>query len=191
MSMTSTAAAGISLPHPVIILGRDDSGKAHASFFPATDAQPASRAASLMGMFSLRADNDAVRSLLPKLPKGKLFDSGKAFVPFVKQDLYKQIAAHLPEADRAKAEEVRAAPADVSQQGHAATPSNVPDDWGKIVVGSLVLATDDPLEGWFEATVIELKPDNVLRLQWRHYLDLPPFNRKLEDVALLHPSMKL
>ncbi|MBY3245136.1 hypothetical protein HFO16_27745 [Rhizobium laguerreae] len=191
MTITSTAAAGISLPHPVIILGRDDSGKAHASFFPATDAQPASRAASLMGMFSLRADNDAVRSLLPKLPKGKLFDSGKAFVPFVKQDLYKQIAAHLPEADRAKAEEVRVAPADVSQQGHAATPSNVPDDWGKIVVGSLVLATDDPLEGWFEATVIELKPDNVLRLQWRHYLDLPPFNRKLEDVALLHPSMKL
>ncbi|TBG66576.1 hypothetical protein [Rhizobium leguminosarum] len=191
MTATATAANGISLPHPVIILGRDDNGKAHASFFPATDAQPASRAASLMGMFSLRADNDAVRSLLPKLPKGKLFDSGKAFVPFVKQDLYNQIAAHLPEADRAKAEEVRVAPAGVSQQGHAATPSNVPDDWSKILVGSLVLATDDPLEGWFEATVVELKPDNVLRLQWRHYLDLPPFNRKLEDVALLHPSMKL
>ncbi|TAU77950.1 hypothetical protein [Rhizobium ruizarguesonis] len=191
MTITSTAAAGISLPHPVIILGRDDSGKAHASFFPATDAQPASRAASLMGMFSLKADNDAVRSLLPKLPKGKLFDSGKAFVPFVKQDLYQQIAAHLPEADRVKAETVRAAPADVSQQGHAATPSNVPDDWSKILVGSSVLATDDPLEGWFEATVVELKPDSVLRLQWRHYLDLPPFNRKLEDVALLHPSMKL
>ncbi|MBX5201030.1 hypothetical protein [Rhizobium sp. NZLR1] len=51
--------------------------------------------------------------------------------------------------------------------------------------------TEDPLEGWFEATVVELKPDNVLRLQWRHYLDLPPFNRRLEDVALLHPSMKL
>ncbi|MGO7666524.1 hypothetical protein ACC697_29235 [Rhizobium ruizarguesonis] len=181
----------ITLPHPVIVLGRDDNGKAHASFFAATDALPAARAATLMGMLALRADNDAVRSLLPKLPKGKLFESGKAFVPFVKQDLYKQIAAHLPEADRAKAETVRSAPADVSQQGHAATPSNVPDDWSKIVVGSLVLATEDPLEGWFEATVIELKPDSVLRLQWRHYLDLPPFNRKLEDVALLHPSMKL
>ncbi|MBX5201029.1 hypothetical protein [Rhizobium sp. NZLR1] len=108
MTATATAANGISLPHPVIVLGRDDNGKAHASFFPATDAQPASRAASLMGMLALPADNDAVRSLLPKLPKGKLFDSGKAFVPFVKQDLYKQIAAHLPEADRAKAEEVRA-----------------------------------------------------------------------------------
>lgn len=190
-TLNALAANGISLPHPVIILGRDDNGKAHASFFPATDAQPASRAASLMGMLALPADNDAVRSLLPKLPKGKLFDSGKAFVPFVKQDLYKQIAAHLPEADRVKAEEVRAAPADVSQQGHSATPSNVPDDWGKIVVGSLVLATEDPLEGWFEATVVELKQDNVLRLQWRHYLDLPPFNRRLEDVALLHPSMKL
>jgi hypothetical protein len=185
------AATGISLPHPIIILGRDDNGKAHASFFPATDARPASRAASLMGMLALPADNDAVRSLLPKLPKGKLFDSGKAFVPFVKQDLYKQIAAHLPEGDRAKAEEVRAAPADVSQQGHSAAPTNLPDGWDKVVVGSLVLATDDPMEGWFEATVIEVKPDNVLRLQWRHYLDLPPFNRRLEDVALLHPTVKL
>ncbi|ARO31742.1 hypothetical protein NXC14_CH03858 [Rhizobium sp. NXC14] len=190
-NLTALAANAITLPHPVIILGRDDNGKAHASFFPATDAQPASRAASLMGMLALPADNEAVRSLLPMLPKGKLFDSGKAFVPFVKQDLYKQIAAHLPEPDRAKAEEVRAAPADVSQQGHAATPGNVPGGWDKVVVGSLVLATEDPLEGWFEATVVELKPDNVLRLQWRHYLDLPPFNRRLEDVALLHPSMKL
>ncbi len=185
------AANAITLPHPVIILGRDDNGKAHASFFPATDAQPASRAASLMGMLALPADNDAVRSLLPRLPKGKLFDSGKAFVPFVKQDLYRQIAAHLPEAERAKAEEVRAAPADVSQQGHSASPTNLPEGWDKVVVGSLVLATDDPMEGWFEATVIELKPDDVLRLQWRHYLDLPPFNRRLEDVALLHPTVKL
>ncbi|TBF80830.1 hypothetical protein [Rhizobium leguminosarum] len=187
----STAPARASLSYPVVVLGRDDSGKAHASYFSAADGHMASRAANLMGMLALRADNDAIRSLLPKLPKGKLFDSGKAFVPFVKQDLYQQIAAHLPEADRAKAEAVRAAPTDVSQQGHAATPSNVPDDWSKIAVGSLVLATEDPLDGWFEATVIELKPDSVLRLQWRHYLDLPPFNRKLEDVALLHPTMKL
>ncbi len=187
----STATTRASLAYPVIILGRDDNGKAHASFFPATDAQPASRAATLMGMLALPADNDAVRSLLPKLPKGKLFDSGKAFVPFVKQDLYKQIAAHLPEVERAKAEEVRAAPVDVSQQGHSAAPTNLPEGWDKVVVGSLVLATEDPLEGWFEATVVELKPDNVLRLQWRHYLDLPPFNRRLEDVGLLHPTLEL
>lgn len=188
---TISNATAVSLPHPVIILGRDDGGKAHASFFPATDAQSASRAASLMGMLALKADNDSVRSLLPKLPKGKLFDSGKAFVPFVKQDLYKQIAAHLPEAERAKAEEMRAAPEADSAQQHPVKPNNLPEDWSKIAVGSLVLATDNPLEGWYEATVIEMKADDVLRLRWRHYLDLPPFNRRLEDVALLHPSVKL
>ncbi|MGO6819813.1 hypothetical protein ACCS67_33995 [Rhizobium brockwellii] len=191
-TLNTLAANEISLPYPVIILGRDDSGKAHASFFPATDAQPASRAASLMGMLSLRADNDAVRALLPRLPKGKLFDSGKAFVPFVKQDLYKEIAAHLPEADRAKAEAVRAVTdADAAQPDQPTKPSNLPEDWSKVVVGSLVLASDDPLDGWYEATVTELLPDDVVRLRWRHYLDLPAFNRRLEDVALLHPSAKL
>ena len=194
MTSTAIAASAISLPHPVIILGRDDSGKAHASFFPATDAQPASRAASLMGMLALRADTDAVRALLPKLPKGKLFDSGKAFVPFVKQDLYKEIAAHLPEADRVKAEAVRAAAdadADAAQSDQPTKPSNLPEDWSKVVVGSLVLASDDPIDGWYEATVTELLPDDVVRLRWRHYLDLPAFNRRREDLALLHPSVKL
>lgn len=192
MTATPATAPVISLPHPVIILGRDDSGKAHASFFPAVDAQPASRAASLMGMLSLQADNDAVRALLPKLPKGKLFDSGKAFVPFVKQELYQQIATHLPEADRVRAEEIRVTPEQKPAEGqHPVKPSNLPEDWSKLAVASLVLATDDPLDGWYEATVIELLPDDVVRLQWRHYLDLPPFNRRLEDVALLHPSVKL
>jgi hypothetical protein len=176
----------------VIILGRDDRGKAHASFFPATDAQPASRAANLMGMIALPADNDAVRSLLPKLPKGKLFDSGKAFVPFVKQELYSQIAAHLPQADRAKAEQVRVATdASPGSDNKPVKPSNLPEDWSKVTVGSLVLVTEDPLEGWYEATVVELLPDSVVRVRWRHYLDLPAFSRRLEDLALLHPSVKL
>jgi hypothetical protein len=145
-----------------------------------------------MGMLSLRADNDAVRALLSKLPKGKLFDSGKAFVPFVKQDLYKEIAAHLPEADRAKAEAVRAvSEADTAQPDQPTKPNSLPEDWSKVIVGSLVLASDDPIDGWYEATVTELLPDDVVRLRWRHYLDLPAFNRRLEDVALLHPSVKL
>jgi hypothetical protein len=96
----STARSNISLPHPIIALGRDDRGKAHASYFPATDAHLASKAAGLMGMLALQADTDGVRAFLPNLPKGKLFDSGKAFVPFVKQDLYKEIASHLPDGDR-------------------------------------------------------------------------------------------
>jgi hypothetical protein len=157
-SMTSTARTAISLPHPIIVLGRDDRGKAHASYFPATEAHLASKAAGLMGMLALQADSDGVRAFLPKLPKGKLFDSGKAFVPFVKQDLYKQIASHLPDGDRERAEHIPAAPSDGVQppstgdQSQPVKPSPLPEDWSKLKVGSLVLAADGPLEGWYEAT---------------------------------------
>jgi hypothetical protein len=191
---TSTTRADISLPHPIIVLGRDDRGKAHASYFPATDAHLASKAAGLMGMLALQADNDRVRAFLPKLPKGKLFDSGKAFVPFVKQDLYKQIASHLSEGDRERAEQIRVAPTDSvapspnHDQSQPAKPSPLPEDFSKLKVGSLVLATEGPLEGWYEATITEIKPNETVRLKWRDYLDMPSFGRRVDQLALLHPS---
>ncbi len=189
MTMTSAAALNVSLPHPVIVLGRDDNGKAHASYFPAVDSHLASKAANLMGMLSLRADSDQVRAYLPKLPKGKLFDSGKAFVPFVKQDLYREIAAHLPAEERELAERVRVAPVpDPAEAEAAARPTNMPEDWSKLAVGSLVLASEGPLEGWFEATVLAMGEDNSVRLKWRDYLEMPAFDRRVDQVALIHPA---
>jgi hypothetical protein len=193
----STAAARASLPHPIVVFGRDDSGKAHASYFSSADGHMAKKAAGLMGMFALRADNDHVRSLIGRIPKGKLFSSGKAFVPFVKQDLFQQLADQLPAEDRQRLDEPRAAaandaiPGDVGDLNSAAVPekpSRLPEDWSKLKVGSIVLASEEPLEGWFEATIIEMKPNGGLRLKWRDYLDLPPFGRTVEQVALIHPN---
>lgn len=197
----STAAARPSLPQPIVVLGRDDSGKAHASYFSAADGHFAIRAAGLMGMVTLRADNDDIRALMAKIPKGKLFESGKAFVPFVKQDLFKQLADRLPAEDRLRLDKPRASAANDSrsQSGPGnngsitatATPQKplrLPEDWSKLKVGNIVLATEGPLEGWFEATITEMKPDSVVRLQWRDYLDQPPFDRKPEQLALIHPA---
>ncbi|MCP2158363.1 MULTISPECIES: hypothetical protein [unclassified Agrobacterium] len=65
------------------------------SFFPATDSRAAEKAAELLGMVTLKVEGDELRAFLGRLPQGKLFDSGKAFVPFVKQELYQTIAAYL------------------------------------------------------------------------------------------------
>jgi len=193
----STAAARGSLPHPIVVLGRDDSGKAHASYFSAADGHMAKKAAGLMGMVALRADNDHVRSLMARIPKGKLFNSGKAFVPFVKQDLFLQLADQLPAEDRQRLDQPRATAAndaipgdvgDMNGAGMPQRPSRLPEDWSKLKVGSIVLATEGPLEGWYEATVTEMKPGGGLRLKWRDYLDLPPFGRTVEQVALIHPK---
>ncbi len=89
------ATPAVTQPCPVIILGRDDNGRPHVSFFPAIDSRAAEKAAELLGMVTLKVEGDELRAFLGRLPQGKLFDSGKAFVPFVKQELYQTIAAYL------------------------------------------------------------------------------------------------
>lgn len=190
-AVTTNAPSAVTLPCPIIILGRDDNRRPHASFFPATDTRAAQRAAELMGMTALKAENDQVRAFLARLPQGKLFESGKAFVPFVKQDLYSEIAAHLTDDERERLEAPRVVaeqPSMTAAAPHPVRPKNLPESWDKLTVGSLVLATDGPLEGWYEANVIEIKGEAGLRLKWRDYLDIPPFTRRVDQVALIHPA---
>ncbi len=178
MAVATQHANPVTLPHPVIILGRDDNGKAHASFFPATDHSSAEQAARLMGMLALKADRDEIRAFLPKLPKGKLFDSGKAFVPFVKQDLYREIAAHLPEGEREKAEQVR-----VTADAAAGDGSET-----SLKVGHLVLAKEGAGGPWYEAVIVAVYGNDSVRLRWRDYDDEAPFTRRLAELAMLHPA---
>lgn len=188
-TISLTPASPVTLPCPIIILGRDYKRKPHASFFPATDTRSAQHAAQIMGMAAIRVENDEVRSFLTRLPQGKLFDSGKAFVPFVKQDLFNEIAAHLSPEDRKRLEQPRAAPeTPPTEIPHPVRPKNMPDSFDKIIVGSLVLATEGPLEGWYEAKVVEVKAGLSLRLQWRDYLDIPPFTRRIDQIAIIHPA---
>lgn len=180
----------------LIVLGRDDAAKAHASWFDQTEADQARAAAKTMGMMALTVGNDEVRGLADLLPHGKIFGSGKAFVPFVKGALYDQLVAHVPVAEQirplrlirsqADAEHASAPPAPINKPGKA-PPLTVPTDWSNIVPGSVVLATEGD-EGWFEAVVVEVQTGDSVWLQWRDYADQPKFVRSLKRLALLHPS---
>jgi len=179
----------------IIILGRDDVGKAHASWFPKADVPMAEEAAQTMGMTTLAVSTAELRGAAGRLPKGKLFASGRAFVPFVKMQTFEALAAHLPEDKRKKATAPRPATkraAETAGKGTGATierpTPTIPEDFAKIVVGSLVLCTDNPDQGWFLALVVKVTDDGVFTLRWRDWVDYPPFTRKREQLALLHPS---
>ena len=184
----------------LILLGRDDAGKAHASWFDGEDAAPAKDAAKLMGMAALPVEGDELRDLAIRLPKGKLFTSGRAFVPFVKGETFERLLNHLPEPLKvrpvmisrpAKAngkEKGANASADPAEPGPEKPAAHRPEDWSKIVVGSLVLAREGKDDGYFEARVVEVIGEGVFRLSWRDWLDYPPFTRKAEQIALLHPK---
>ena len=77
----------------IVVFGRDDAGKPHAAVFSHSDAQLAEKAAGLMGMRVLRLETDKACELAGRLPRGRVFASGRAFVPFVKAGLYEALAA--------------------------------------------------------------------------------------------------
>ncbi|TRD03776.1 hypothetical protein FJV76_14135 [Mesorhizobium sp. WSM4303] len=194
----STGAPAHALP-ALIVLGLDDGGKAHASWFGEAEVGVAEKAAGMMGMAALPvADAYELKGLADKLPQGRVFESGRAFVPFVKRTLYDAIATHLPPGyqfpvraadDRPPTKpKKKASPADAPESGPKRPEPSRPTDWDKIEVGSLVLATMGAFQGWYEATVTKISPEGVYTLRWRDWLEEPAFTRKLTKLALLHPD---
>lgn len=177
----------------LILVGLDDQGKPHAAWFDADQSDAAAVAADLMSMALIDITTDDLAAIASKLPKGKLFESGKAFVPFVKRTVYDQLATHLDDdyltSAAARVESAQAAASEsYAKASKGEAPLRKPEDWSKLLAGDLVLASDDPEEGWFEAVVIEATGGDKFRLHWRDFADLPTFTRGITEIALLHPQ---
>lgn len=179
----------------LIVFGLDDTKRPHASAFPAHEAELAEKAAGLMGMTALRLATDAQKALAAKLPKGRVFASGRAFVPFVRAGLYEAIVAaagvlakNAPSACAGSADSPKA-DAGAGGPAGAAKPATPPQPvgWADIRVGSVVLATAGPDQGWYESEVIEIL-DDLMKLRWRSWPEEPVFARRFSQVGLLPPN---
>ena len=174
----------------LIVLGRDASGKSHASWFDTEEAPLAKKAAGLMGMATMRVASADIRKLADRLPHGKVFASGKAFVPFVKGELYTSLLDHLDVAEKdrlASLQMEKETTAAASTEG-TVTTDELPADWSKLKVGSLVVAWESKDNGWWLAKVVTVNTDDLYTLSWHEYPDLATFIRKRKFIALLHPS---
>lgn len=198
--MTASAAGTSSPSHDLLpaglILGRDDNDRPHAAWFMPDQLAAAESAAGLMGMcFVGVGDNHALATIATKLPKGKLFDSGKAFVPYVGGATFEALLPHAPPAagehkePKPKTSKVRtsANTDDPTKPPASAKGIDHPKDWQSIKLGSVVLASESREEGWFEAIVVEVVSDEVIGLKWADYPDFDPFLRHRQRVALKFP----
>lgn len=177
----------------LILVGLDDQGKPHASWFEEEQADAAAVAADLMGFAIIDVSGVELTAIATALPKGKLFESGKAFVPFVKRTVYDRLATYLDDdyltTTAARVDAAQAAASETyasASKGEA--PLRKPEDWSKLLAGDLVLATEDRAEGWFEAVIVELVDEDKVKLRWRDYPDYPHVTCKIVEVALLHPQ---
>lgn len=190
-------AANADTTPAIIVFGPDDTGKPHASTFTIDQRHEAIRAAGLMSFRALAIEGEPLISLAAKIPAGKVFSSGKGFVPFVKRDVGQQLdqlakdqpdlLIALPDLDVGS---------DSISEGDAVTAlDDLPKDWDDIKVGSRVLAQDDPEDGWWEAIVQHVHesgtkeyPCAMFTLIWEASPEDGKFTKRFDQVALLYPT---
>jgi hypothetical protein len=91
--MTAQAKPDLTDAPALVVFGRDATGKPHASAFTQSEAYLATKAAELMGLRLLPVRTDTERSLAAKVPRGRVFATGRAFVPFIKAALFTELQA--------------------------------------------------------------------------------------------------
>jgi hypothetical protein len=215
-SEASTSEPSVSTGRPAAVLfGLDDQGKAHAATFESEELEAARKAAGLMDMQMAELQGEDHMAAVAQVPRGRLYATGKAFVPFVKRDLYERLLAIVrPSAAGEGAPTTGQAGEQVSKDATAPRPDAAeiashdrppvtgpsepeihplkvaygrPSDWQAVAKGDLVLAQESLSDGWWEAVIVEQEGD-VITLQWRDYPRLPKFLRHREGLALINPS---
>jgi hypothetical protein len=165
----------------LIVLGRDDQGKPQAARFPSDQADLVAKAAKAMNLMTCKVDGGALAELAKRLPIGRLYATGRGFVPSVGRSLYGKIIEQLQLAGQPVPRDADQSPADQPAPG-------LPTTWDDIAVGHLVIARDHSTSnGWWEAIVLARDGD-MLTLKWRDYPQQAKVVQHVGSVALLKPT---
>jgi hypothetical protein len=176
-------------PDKLFVFGLDDDGKPRGARFSEFNEKVVS-AAGQMKLTSVHPASPAVTEIAMKLPIGRLYASGKAFVPPIRRDLLGKLKAAL-EAPGDESQVHQPAPAQAAEKAKATggvVAAGLPRSWESIDVGQLVLVEDDdPGYGWWPCLVTK-REDQVLTLRLRDYPDKGTYVRHVAQVGLLNPG---
>ena len=87
----STSAARC--PSPLVLFGIDNRGKPKGARFGKEHASLAMKAATQLQLQVLASNDPKVAEIAARLPVGRVHATGRAFVPFIRRDLYDQLLA--------------------------------------------------------------------------------------------------
>ncbi|WP_114011675.1 hypothetical protein [Cohaesibacter intestini] len=184
----------------LVVITKDVSGVARGSWFAASDAKVAKASAKAAGSVAVVVKGTKIMGLAQRVPKGRIFDSGKLFMPRIQGEVFDKLMGFAPQADKAPQLQLVAS-SDADSAGSSSEASvassasviegKVPDEWSKLGVGSLVLARDVEEESFYLAVIIGKTGPINFTLRWRDYTDEPNFQRQVSDLAMLHPKVDL
>lgn len=182
---------------PYLVYGLDKEGKPRGARY-LTIRDDFVSAAMDMGLQVLLVP-DELASIVAKLPLGRIYASGKAFIPIIRRPLYDKLkeahnkleATQKVETEKAHVESRRRtsqliAQGDVSLGKPAV--GNLPTAWDSISPGDMVVAMISPDEGWWSCIVVEREGD-LLTVRYRDFPKRPEFVRHISTIASVHPGI--
>jgi hypothetical protein len=188
---------------PVFAFGLDENGKPRGARFSQGLNDQIVSAALDMNCRVIQNHSAALTALGMKLPVGRVYASGKAFIPNIRRDLYDKLEAarqQPPEEvggvipvslfkEPSEPPSAAGEPKDKAATVACASPmaSGLPKSWETIASGHMVLAFEGPGEGWWEAVVVH-REEEILTLRYRDYPKVPNFQRHITTVALINPG---
>ena len=130
-----------------------------------------------------------------KLPIGRIYGSGKSFIPNIRRDLYDKLKAARDRPNEPIKDGVylniaagNGSSTPAADLPETASPPATPRTWADVRVGDLIIAQSSHIEGWWEAVVVERGANDVLTLRWRDYPAEGTVQRHLGGVALINPG---
>jgi hypothetical protein len=187
--MTKPATTSTPTKPVLVVFGLDQTGKPKAARFTGGQSEAAREAAAAMQLTVFEVTGPDLEELAKKLPVGRLHARGKAFIPYIRRDLYDRLQTTC--AKSASNGKQVAAGEDVSKKTQAtgALPvaSGLPQNWDSLAPGHMVLIQESLADGWWECIVTQ-RDDEILTLRFRDYPKVPSFQCHIRAVALTHPG---
>ena len=93
MTATKDPTVAKQCPSPLVLFGIDSRGKTKGARFKREHASLAIKAASQLQLNVLASNDPKVAEIAARLPVGRVHATGRAFVPFIRHDLYDKLVA--------------------------------------------------------------------------------------------------
>jgi hypothetical protein len=175
-------------PSPLILYGIDNRGKPKGARFGNEHASLAMKAATQLQLNVLASKDPKVAEIAARLPVGRVHETGRTFVPFIRRDLYDKLLAGAANGNPDPSNPPNGS-SGVSGSTPGGSAPHLPQTWQSIGIGDLVVANDSREDGWYEAIVVEANGD-MLTLRWRDYPRERRIVRHRLRLGLLYPGLQ-